>query len=73
MNRVDDEVAANQDDRDAHKQRNKKDWHYKLLSFGASLTGDWLCSSAEQSSRTSPHRDYQLPNGAERKNVGVDT
>jgi len=29
---VDDEVTANQDHRDADKQRNKKDWHDRLLS-----------------------------------------
>jgi hypothetical protein len=29
---VDDEVTANQDHRDADKQRNKKDWHVRLLS-----------------------------------------
>jgi len=29
---MDDVVTANQDHRDADKQRNKKDWHDRLLS-----------------------------------------
>jgi hypothetical protein len=73
---MDDVVTANQDHRDADKQRNKKDWHDRLLSVVVLVAHQRapadLVPSRNRVPQTSPDRNYQLPAEAEPANAGAD-